>query len=403
MNVNTINLKEKSIKLLLLIFFGGMYILPIIATLPFTMGNYVNIIYDIIKLVAIGSVLLFCHKELFQVKNVVFYILVLTILVLNYLVHKDLRSIVNKNITFLLYALTGYGIASLVKTDEIIKKIFTIVGIFGLVCCVYLKIQTEKAQDYMSFGYRLLLPSIIFLDRALRKKRSIYFVLAGICSVMIVLYGSRGALLCNIAYFFMYQIYFRKPLSRKGFDKFIFFISFISVIILLLLVSGAFKSLILRMNGTSRTLDLLLSSNISSTTGRDGIFFQFMRLIPDIPLYGEGLFSDRDLFRIKNYNIFHAHSHNIIMEIIMNFGVIVGLFISIYLGFSTVKALSDKNNQLRETTLILFCFVIIKLFISSSYLQEPTFFFFIGLLSYKSNKRFVVGNMSKKCCEVRSV
>ena len=82
----------------------------------------------------------------------------------------------------------------------------------------------------------------------------------------------------------------------------------------------------------SRTLFLLLEGKISSDSGRKDIYNVIINKIYESPLIGSGLYADRTILGGTS----GAYSHNLFLEVYLNFGIIIGSILLLYLFLKTI-------------------------------------------------------------------
>jgi O-antigen ligase len=76
-----------------------------------------------------------------------------------------------------------------------------------------------------------------------------------------------------------------------------------------------------------------------------------------------------------------TYSHNIFLEIISGFGIIVGIIILLFLGCITIRSLFLKNKTRANLMLMWFCIGFVPLIVSGSYLTSFQFWIFLGLIT----------------------
>ena len=133
----------------------------------------------------------------------------------------------------------------------------------------------------------------------------------------------------------------------------------IGSIIVLILILFLFGEMLLRsfvnfaqdLGIQSRTLDLLLSGDISSDTGRDVIWAAVIDAIKNGGIFGHGVFGERPYVFPIHYA---AYSHNIVLELVCSFGII-GVGVCIFLIVGTLRMVFFcKDTQMREIFIIFF-------------------------------------------------
>lgn len=260
-----------------------------------------------------------------------------------------------------------------------------------IVLCLYPILNTREifsTTNYMVFSNGMIVPVIFFAYRFF-KGHFIYFIPMLIGLMEILFCGSRSPLLSLIVFTMIYYGIFDKTISKKR--VLLGFLILFSIIILSLIVTD--KALLINiyqwvLNTTgkySRTLyELIYGKSVLDLHGREDIYFLFLKNIPDILLSGHGLAGDR-LFLA---NTAHLYSHNLLIEIWIEFGAVTGtcliFLLSFYLLHPFKKKVLCKNSVFY---IMLFSIVIGKLLLSSSWIQEPLFYLLLGTaLSIKHNR-----------------
>lgn len=221
-------------------------------------------------------------------------------------------------------------------------------------------------QYSLSFGYAMLLPVIVFLYLYIKHKKIYYLIFSFVGGVLIFTNGSRGALLM-LALFIGLMMISNIVESPKASYK-ILKIGSIIVLILILFVFGetllrSFVNFAQDLGIQSRTLDLLLSGDISSDTGRDVIWAAVIDAIKNGGIFGHGVFGERPYVFPIHYA---AYSHNIVLELVCSFGII-GVGVCIFLIVGTLRMIFFcKDTQMREIFIIFFS-VASQLFLSLSF------------------------------------
>jgi len=121
----------------------------------------------------------------------------------------------------------------------------------------------------------------------------------------------------------------------------------------------------------SRSIILFLEGGIY-LSGREEIYASIMEQIILNPLFGVGIAGDRVYLN-------GSYSHNIFLEIISGFGVIIGTLIILLLGLLIVKSLFSKNSRTVNYVLVWFSVGFVPLIVSGSYLIDFKFWIFLGV------------------------
>lgn len=191
----------------------------------------------------------------------------------------------------------------------------------------------------LSLGYSVLLFTLVFLYCALENKRLSDWVGAGYGLLLILAAGSRGPIL-DILIFFAIYILNKLGNSRRKVIA-VCAVSAAAVVLYLLfpyLLMGI--SFILSKFGTSsRFISKLLNGTISDDAGRLVIWNAALDMIKEKPL-GYGAMGSR---HVMQQYVYVAHPHNFFLEVLIDFGVIFGSAIIIWLLYWAIKLLSIKN------------------------------------------------------------
>lgn len=237
-------------------------------------------------------------------------------------------------------------------------------------------IFTRKDADYnMHFSYLILLPVLAYLYSFFRDKRIIHLVFSVYLILLIVFFGSRGPLLCVAVYVLLFFLCGKTKVAYKILALFAAILTYVNL--------NNIVSLITRLMGNyginNRTLELL-TTNLFYTSGRDRIQFLVIESIRKNWLIGTGPASDIKL--IQDY------PHNIVLELLMDYGVPIGIVILAVLLFLILRVLFSNNYK--NEAIILIAWSIVPLFVSGTYLTSYSFAFTLGVLVYLakySNKK----------------
>lgn len=290
----------------------------------------------------------------------------------------DLLSITVDEITiFLPLGLCAYAVDNYETMLNVLHRwaIVTHLVLFAL----FLSVTSQKYLGYtMSVGYAILLQALIMADRAFNRKSIIDISFVIIDTIMIVFLGSRGPLLC-LAVYIVIKL-FGIASSQRG-------------KVLLLLLGGAFAiglyflfpKLITGLSNLSktlfgiqsRTLRLFVSGNITYDAGRDWYYTYTRDRIAERPLFGWGLGGGWSN---------GTYPHNILYEIILSFGYLLGIPILIWILKQTIFGLFCKDATTRRIILIFFAFSISLLF-SGSFIMSSSFYILLLLCCKYSRKQ----------------
>lgn len=128
-----------------------------------------------------------------------------------------------------------------------------------------------------------------------------------------------------------------------------------------------------RLGLSIRIFERLMGGEITESAGRDWIREQLLEAIQKRLLTGSGLYSDRVLLG-------GGFSHNIFLEMCMDFGVILGTLLLMALIITLFRGYIRAQNSTEKGLLLVLIFSsLFKLMLSGSYLRESLLFFALGL------------------------
>ena len=266
------------------------------------------------------------------------------------------------------FSLPGYVFMRYITDYECLFETchrFATVAVFCSLGSFILMYIRNKQPEYMSFSYNLLF-STIFSSICFFKKKSIVSLIAAIIGVVLIfLAGARGPLVC---YIFSLVICFQ--LSKTTTTKKIviaFLLISLGIIIMLFWeqILLALKDAVDSIGISSRTVDILLDGDIFSDSSRGEIQ---QKIIEGFTLFGRGLYGDRVIGE-------NHYSHNLIIELISQWGYLLGAVIVAGLGVLIYKGFRTKDPCLRMMIVALFSAGIVKLMFSESYLAHNAVFF----------------------------
>lgn len=269
--------------------------------------------------------------------------------------------------------------------NKVLNNIFMIVVICSFISVA--NVFLSKIDDYynMSIGYSMLPLILIEIRKAISKKIVWFLVVLQI--VLIVFYCSRGPLLC-IAIYIIYLFFFSSNSKTKIFKKILFSFIFVFALINYSFILRGVNNILNYFGIYSRTMDMLSRGDINNSTGRLEVYQLLIPHIMDNPIFGLGVAGE------IRYII--SSPHLLFLELLLNYGLIVGLLIScfilIIISYSLIKT------RFRNDIIILFmCAGFIHLMLSSTYLETPIFWILLATcLKIVRMKRVVVYNYGEE-------
>lgn len=347
-------------------------------------------IVEIIKVIVYA--LIFIYVVIVIVTNPIpktFYYGVLIFLVLvclSMLATPDILIIIPAFILmFFSRCLPGYYVAYYVKNYE---QLFNALRIYIWVGLVYALLMVtgiigDAYGHYMTFGYNLLLPTLIALFNGVVYKKH-YLIIGSFLALCIIGFGGRGALVCLLASILLW--FYLASSSLKVYKK--VSISMVTMVFIGLVFSNYTNILLYlkQMFLDSRTINLLLSNNFWDNSSRLVLYDESLKLIYQTPLAFRGILSDRILFATKVGEIdqaFGIYAHNLFLELFIQYGVALGGILLATLIFLFIKSIILVYKSGDIYLKIIYAIVVgfnVKFLFSGSYASTPIFWVGLGLM-----------------------
>lgn len=278
----------------------------------------------------------------------------------------------SKNFWINIFPCLRYYIIGLILIPD--KKTMDIIGkascmaiiVETLFVIVYMMPRGLMQSDDMSRSYQLL-PNILFAINLAFNKRKVF---PWVCSVVGIIYtlsmGSRGPVLVIAVYVFLKIL---QSSNVKAWAKTLIgvVISALSVFFLksswYLSVLIFAKSTFTNLGVSTRIIDLAIKGTVvSHLSGRDELYDVLIQKIAERPYIGYGVYGE--------WPWFHWNAHNMALELMVHFGVILGSLLLLWFMVLSIRAYVKTPNKIsRDFLLIWICFIFVRGFFGGSYLQ----------------------------------
>lgn len=243
---------------------------------------------------------------------------------------------------------------------------------FVMLSIVIISNAARGTSNYdMAGGYGLLLPVMMFYQ-SFFEKRKWSDVLAGIFGTSIILiYCSRGPLLCIAVYFALISI---KSISLSSTKSIIKTAVIITVLVLIVIYHQIILEVILRLfvnrGFGGRSINLLLN-DITHDSGRAVMHDFYRKAIAERPFLGWGVLGG------WNYGS-QTYPHSIYLEFQLSFGRVFGIILIVLFGLLVLDAFFSARADNKSLAIIIISATVYLLY-SDSFMQSYLFFMCIGI------------------------
>ena len=257
------------------------------------------------------------------------------------------------------------------RLQILMTLLFTLLGMTGW-------FNSSMSGEQMAVSYSLLLPTmyeLYYVDRY-RRRNDLIFFLIGLAQIL--MFGTRGPLVCMMAFVAGYMLQNFRNNSVLAINTLLglgVFYIFLRPIMLVLMN-------LTRLIGLStRVFESYLDDalvNYHNASGREHLHdVLWERITNDSGGIGYGLGSDRLLGFRWDENMHYAH--NLVYEVWMDFGLYIGSAVLLLLLFFIIRTALKSLGQARfNLFLMLLVFSIVHNMLSGSYLQDYQIYLFIG-------------------------
>lgn len=273
------------------------------------------------------------------------------------------------------------AVLSLVKDFDDAFSILRKYAIWGsVIMYISLPLGYMKYWDYQYWGIQLSPFLLILFAEYLKKEKRMDLILVIINSILLLMGGRQSLLTVFVAGLSLYIFDNRKKSRRM-----LVIISLVSVGGLLLITGlyvNIFKFVGSIVGFHMEGLERIASGEFFSIATRSDIYKYSFDIIKKNGSTITGILSDRYFLRTAGlYTSWIQYPHNIYLELLINFGTIVGTILSVFLTIKIVKSMFiDGSEERRRVGIILGMLTIVRLFVSSSYIIEGIFFVLLGFL-----------------------
>lgn len=282
----------------------------------------------------------------------------------------------------------AFYIANSIENMEKLKKYLGITSyIFNV--SLFVNIFVFHAQELASgtysqyLAYQFLIPAVISAVFFMNKFHLLHFINFCFAEIMVLSCGARGALFCSILILVFYII-FRK---RNNIKNKVFSIGTIMVLGILIIknmmnIVTWLLNLFYKWNVSVRVLDKIASSSFFEDNARVSLVKYSFDILAEHYFFGVGCLNDRVLLKNRisiGDQAIGWYPHNFFVELILQFGIVLGVILILLFLYSLREILFDHNDEDMIFIAYIFCGIgLFPLFFSGSYIASTEFFMLLG-------------------------
>ena len=247
---------------------------------------------------------------------------------------------------------------------DLMSRTSIVIGAVHIYTFVNMGYLTEwNTVDYMSFGMEMLLPVSIIMMRAFETKNKIYKILSIVYSGYVIVFAHRSA---SLTIFILFATFFYMFSTNAAKIRISLFTIVIGIIVFL--TSNEIIRLLIflveKVGIDSRNLSFLMEGGLLSDSGRGEIWKICVEHIKENIFIGNGIGADRVLLANTLGNFY---AHNFILELMIAFGFVIGLILSILIIWMGIHCFFMKQClEWRDLFMPFYIVSIVTLLFSSS-------------------------------------
>lgn len=343
-----------------------------------TIGNIIKLVSKFLVAISMAKAFPIVIKRKLKL-IVITYCALSSLFMVHYILFPQNRGYI-LNIVFSFFCiclpcfLYTYSIIDFKDFFNVLEKVSFFILCIGFLIFILVIFKIINIGTYsMSLSYNLLFPCLFYLYKYLDNFKVKYIIMILLSIVPILVLGARGPILCIGCYviiFLINEICKKNPVKKE----FLYFFSIIFILLSLIFFDEILTIInnILNYFGIySRTISLFLENNLY-LSGREIFYNKTFELLQLYPIIGVGIAGDR-------FHMNGSYVHNLFLELLLNFGIVLGTLIIIMLIVFFIKKIFFIKGQQRKLFNVFFCMGVIPLMISGSYLTSPLFWIYLAL------------------------
>jgi len=349
-----------------------VYFKSVMRRLPLFGSISDNIIIPVITVLLVVMSIPYMLRKL-RITDVGLYVGILLIYCFSYLINTENADFLSENAgLILLHTVTVYFIGVSIQEEKMIDLFYKL-SLCSIVCILIYNnvIGLLEQNEYMSEAYKLLPHICLVIYYTIKKPRALNIALLLIGLITLISYGNRGTVLL-VTLFIVACSFFFRTYKHKGIIRFLLIITMALLVVYSNQILLWLAKIVGNMGMSTRAIDLLLEGEFFLSESRNNLKDIMWVGILEKPIFGYGIGGDRCLIPL--------YAHDIVYEMWASFGLLFGTIFIVGIVVLICRAIKRTNSEKSKVFIwLLVCCSFIKLFISSTYLNEPLFFLMLGM------------------------
>lgn len=337
-----------------------------------------------------------------NIKLILFLLAILIMFFMNYLLVDYRHLVIVDFINFLRAGLITLYFTSQINDYEDLIKWWYRVALISILVCNYMLPYFMENNMYMDFGifitYSFIIIALCFYNKY-NKNTTLNLILMIFLFLEICLFANRGSIIISLLVVLYYEVLNLKQSTNY---KIIFKLTIISFIgsYLIFHMEKILDKIISILNyyninsyAITKIVLTLQHGVINESSGRDKIVDICMDIARNSGYMPNGIGYFTYVTNGK-----YIYPHNIILEILITFGIIgvvifLGYVINMIIKYNTYK---KYNEYFKNITIVIFIYTIVRLMLSSTFWKEKMFWLIIGIIMFINKRDIVTGNNDSK-------
>lgn len=282
----------------------------------------------------------------------------------------------------LIFGVFTYTVIRTIRSYDVLIKFINIMSILSTlsVIIVYVLFPTKEItiDSYsQTFAYAILPSAIISFNAFMSRKSILHLTNFAVAFLLVIIAGARGPFFIS---FFYILVVVAQSVIRKIKNRSLFFIIPCLVFIAVIYFPNVEKIITkYSFKDSNRILEMIESDIILEQFARESLREKSLALIFENP-FGMGLGQERVALSYNSEEAAGSYPHNLFLEIFLQYGIYLGLFITILLIYLMSSSFLNNNNIITKDIWLMFLSLgFLPLMFSATYTNWPGFWVFLAL------------------------